>query len=41
MGANPQTATVNELDGQRADDLRRQGFTVTQNDATDFGPDPP
>jgi hypothetical protein len=40
MGANPQMATVNELDDQRADDLRRQGFTVTQNDATDFGPVP-
>jgi hypothetical protein len=40
MGANPQMATVNELDGQRADDLRRQGFTVTQNDATDFSPVP-
>jgi len=39
MGANPQTTTVNELDGQRADDLMRQGFSVTQNDATDFSPD--
>ena len=39
MGANPQTTTVNQLDGQRAEDLRRQGFSVTQNDATDFSPD--
>ena len=34
LSVNPQLATVNELDDQRADDLRRQGFTVTQNDAT-------
>ncbi|MGP1384031.1 MAG: strawberry notch C-terminal domain-containing protein [Thainema sp.] len=40
MTVNPQTATVNELDDQRAADLMRQGFTVTQNDATSVVPEP-
>ena len=40
IGANPRLATVNELNPERANALRHQGFNVTQVDATkaDFGP---
>ena len=36
--ANPKNAVVNELDTGRADRLRAQGFTVTQNDALAWSP---
>jgi hypothetical protein len=40
MGASPENATVNELDDERAAFLKRQGFNVTQNDATQYSPAP-
>lgn len=39
IGADPEMSTVNELNDLRAEQLRNQGFTVTQNDATIFVPD--
>lgn len=38
ISANPANATVNELNPQRAADLRSQGFTVTEQDATTYQP---
>ncbi|NEQ29533.1 MAG: helicase, partial [Leptolyngbya sp. SIO4C5] len=40
LETNPEKATVNELDDNRAADLRRQGYRVTQNDATSYRPEP-
>jgi hypothetical protein len=34
LGSNLELATVNELNPDRATDLRNQGFTVTEHDAT-------
>jgi predicted RNA methylase len=36
--ANPQLAVVNELNSNRTEALRAQGFTVTQKDASSFVP---
>uniref|UniRef100_UPI0026306728 strawberry notch C-terminal domain-containing protein n=1 Tax=uncultured Desulfovibrio sp. TaxID=167968 RepID=UPI0026306728 len=36
---SPGNATVNELNGGRAERLRSQGFTVTQKDAAQYAPD--
>ncbi|MGV0029067.1 hypothetical protein [Phormidesmis priestleyi] len=36
--SNPIKATVNEINAERATDLRAQGFTVTENDAADYRP---
>jgi predicted RNA methylase len=41
LTANPALVTANELDRDRADLLRAQGFTVTQADAIDHRPDGP
>jgi C-terminal domain on Strawberry notch homologue/P-loop containing NTP hydrolase pore-1/Toprim-like/Protein of unknown function (DUF3991)/MutS domain I len=38
IAANPSNVTVNELNADRAADLRRQGFTVTGHDATEYLP---
>ncbi|MEM9008987.1 MAG: hypothetical protein AAGE59_36450, partial [Cyanobacteria bacterium P01_F01_bin.86] len=40
LEANPEKATVNEIDDARAADLRRQGYQVTQQDATGYSPVP-
>ncbi|WP_346293161.1 strawberry notch C-terminal domain-containing protein [Sphaerothrix gracilis] len=40
LETNPEKAMVNELDDNRAADLRRQGYRVTQNDATSYRPEP-
>ncbi|NER84385.1 MAG: class I SAM-dependent methyltransferase, partial [Leptolyngbya sp. SIO1D8] len=39
LGTNPAKVTVNELNPERAADLRAQGYTVTQFDATEYQPD--
>jgi hypothetical protein len=39
LGSNLELATVNELNPDRATDLRNQGFTVTEHDATAFLPE--
>ncbi|BAU15915.1 helicase domain protein (plasmid) [Leptolyngbya sp. NIES-3755] len=38
ISANPANATVNEINPERAADLRSQGFTVTEHDATEYQP---
>ena len=40
MECSPSQAIANELDENRAADLRRQGYNVTQQDATDYQPSP-
>ncbi len=40
LESDPEKATVNEIDDNRAADLRRQGYQVTQQDATGYGPAP-
>ena len=39
IAANPSKATVNEINPDRATDLRVQGYTVTEYDATDYCPE--
>lgn len=39
LGAAPENCTVNELNPERAAQLRTQGFTVTEHDATDYLPE--
>ncbi|NEP56500.1 MAG: DEAD/DEAH box helicase family protein [Symploca sp. SIO2G7] len=39
IGTNPEKATVNELNPDRAAALRAQGFSVTEQDATTYVPD--
>ena len=39
LGTNPAKVTVNELNLDRAADLRAQGYSVTQFDATEYQPD--
>jgi len=39
IGTNPEKATVNELNPERAAALRAQGFSVTEHDATTYVPD--
>jgi C-terminal domain on Strawberry notch homologue/P-loop containing NTP hydrolase pore-1 len=39
LKANPANVTVNELNADRAADLRAQGFNVTEYDATTYVPD--
>jgi hypothetical protein len=39
VGTDPAKATVNELNPDRAADLRAQGYTVTQQDASDYRPE--
>ena len=39
LSATPENCTVNELNPDRAEDLRRQGFTVTEQDASTFLPE--
>ncbi|MBV5261945.1 hypothetical protein FLX56_26435 [Synechococcus moorigangaii CMS01] len=38
LGASPENCTVNELNPDRAAQLRTQGFTVTEHDATEYLP---
>ncbi|WP_030008042.1 class I SAM-dependent methyltransferase [Picosynechococcus sp. NKBG042902] len=38
LGAAPENCTVNELNPDRAHQLRSQGFTVTEQDATAYLP---
>lgn len=38
ISANPANTTVNEINPQRATDLREQGFTVTEHDAARYEP---
>lgn len=38
MAADPMNVTVNELNPDRANDLRLQGYTVTEHDATSYRP---
>lgn len=38
ISANPANTTVNEINPQRATDLRKQGFTVTEHDAARYQP---
>ncbi|QUY45446.1 strawberry notch C-terminal domain-containing protein [Acaryochloris marina] len=39
LNATPENCTINELNPDRAGDLRRQGFSVTEQDASAFLPD--
>lgn len=39
LSASPANCTINELNSDRAEDLRRQGFTVTEQDASTHLPD--
>lgn len=39
LNATPENCTINELNPDRAKDLRRQGFTVTEQDASAYLPD--
>ncbi len=39
IATNPANTTVNELNPDRAADLRSQGYTVTEQDATDYQPE--
>ncbi|QUY45520.1 strawberry notch C-terminal domain-containing protein [Acaryochloris marina] len=39
LNATPENCTVNELNPDRAADLRRQGFTVTEQDASTYLPE--
>jgi hypothetical protein len=39
LSANPENCTINELNPDRAEDLRRQGFMVTEQDAATYLPD--
>ena len=41
LRADPAKVTVNELNPDRATDLRAQGFSVTEHDATNYLPDAP
>ena len=41
LRADPAKVTVNELNPDRATDLRAQGFSVTEHDATTYLPDAP
>lgn len=41
LDANPAHAIVNELNSDRAADLKRQGYTVTQHDAAEYLPQQP
>ena len=38
LECEPERVIANEIDDRRADDLRRQGFTVSEEDAMDFEP---
>jgi predicted RNA methylase len=39
LGSAPSKVKVNELNPQRAEDLRSQGYTVTEQDATNYVPE--
>ena len=39
LATDPARATVNELNPERAEDLRSQGYQVTQHNAVDYQPD--
>lgn len=39
IGADPKSCTVNELNSDRAAQLRSQGFSVTEHDATEYLPE--